>query len=139
MTHSIEYIDHDADAGLIVLASSLRELFRASAIGMLDIILDRSRIESQAARLIAARSDSTELLLVDFLSELLSLVQMDRFAVLDIEMGEMDENFTIAEVSGQCGIPEDAIKTEIKMVTYHQLDVHRSVDGRWHARLIFDL
>ena len=79
------------------------------------------------------------LLLVSFLSEVLSLVQLDGFAVCDIEIGETNEGMAVAEASGHRGIPEDTIKTEIKLVTYHQLDVHQDDDGKWHARVIFDL
>ena len=139
MSYTLETIDHDADAGLTICADSIAELFRATALGMLDIVIDRNRIESRTTRIVSATAESADLLLVDFLSELLSLVQVNNFAPFDIEIGEITETSIIAEVSGQRVIPDAALKTEIKLVTYHQLDVHRDEDGKWHARIIFDL
>ena len=139
MSIDIEAIDHDADAGFEITADSLPEIFRAAAMGMLDIILDRGKLESRTTRLVAVEGESADLLLVNFLAEILSIVQGDRFGIFDIEMGEVDENLVVAEVSGQRGIPEDAIKTEIKQVTYHQLEVERTESGVWKARVIFDL
>ena len=68
MSYEIENIEHDADAGLVVRADDLNELFRAAALGMLDIILDREEIPSLSTRLVHAQAESTELLLVNFLS-----------------------------------------------------------------------
>jgi len=59
--------------------------------------------------------------------------------MFDIEMGEVTEKLAIAEVSGQRGIPMDAVKTEIKQVTYHQLKTEKNKTGQWVARVIFDL
>ncbi len=139
MSYTIEPIEHDADAGLEILADSLPELFRAAALGMLDIILDRSKIESRTTRLVAINAESVDLLLVYFLSEILSLVQVEAFAIFDVEIGEINEKMAVAEVSGHPEIPENVLKTEIKLVTYHQLDVHKGEDAKWHGRVIFDL
>lgn len=139
MSAKLEYIDHDADAGVIVVADTLAELFRASALGMLDIVIDRKKVDSLTTRIIAVEAESTDLLLVKFLSEILAEIQVDNFAICDVEMGEIDENSAVAEISGQRNLPAGSIRTEIKLVTYHQLDVHRDADGKWHARVIFDL
>ena len=139
MTCKVEYIDHDADAGIIVQANTLRGLFRCSALAMLDIILDRKKIESKTTRIISIGASSVDLLLVKFLSAILGEAQIEGFGVFDVEIGEMNETAVVAELSGKKGIPPGAIKTEIKLVTYHQLDVHRDEDGKWHARVIFDL
>jgi len=139
MSYKIAAIDHDADAGIAVQADTLEELFRASAIGMLDIVLDRGMLECRELRLVPAHADSVDILLVNFLSEILALVQVDRFAVCEVAVSDINDNTLIAEVLGQRELPADSVKTEIKLVTYHQLDAHRDDSGKWHARVIFDL
>ncbi|HHS50108.1 MAG TPA: archease [candidate division Zixibacteria bacterium] len=139
MAFSVERIDHDADIGIAVTADSAEELFRASAMGMLEILLDRSEVESRTVRIVSASSTAMDLLLVDFLSEILDLVLFDRFAVQDVQIGELSDKFIVAEIAGQRELPEGAIIREIKGVTFHQLALERTESGEFTARVIFDI
>ncbi len=139
MAFSVERIDHDADIGIIVRAENIEELFRGAALGMLEILIDTAKIESRTIRIVSAKGKKTELLLLNFLSEILDLVLYDGFAALDVQVGEVSENFVVAEVAGQRTLPENAIIREIKGVTYHMLSVGETVEGGFEARVIFDL
>jgi len=138
MGFEIEYIDHDADAGLDISADNPVEIFRGAALGMLDLIIHRDMVESRTSRIIHAASKNKDLLLVEFLSELLYLVQVEHFAVTDVQIGNLENDTIIAEATGHKDIPQSYIKREIKDVTYHQLKFEK-LDIKWKARVIFDL
>ena len=138
MSVEVTRLEHDADEGIEVRADSLEGLFRGAALGMLDIALDRSKLESRRVRLVHAREDELDILLVSFLSELVSMVFTDHFGPSDIMIAKLEEGQVIAEVGGQRDLPREAILTEVKEVTYHRLAVEE-VDGEWRATVIFDV
>ena len=78
-------------------------------------------------------------LLVRWLSELLYLYDTQRLLCCTFHCTLLEPTHLTATVAGESLDPErHPIDTEIKAVTYHQIAVEQ-VEGRWQARVIFDL
>ena len=85
------------------------------------------------------QSEDVEALAVDFLSQVLWVVQTERFAVVAIQVAQCDETSAAAELNGEPYDPDrHELIGEIKAVTYHQLKVARE-GGGWVGRVILDL
>ena len=77
--------------------------------------------------------------MVDWLGELLYLHEVDHLLFKEFRVESVGEKGLKAVVKGepfQEGV--HVIKTEIKAVTYHQIQVKKR-DGGWKAQVIFDL
>jgi len=78
-------------------------------------------------------------LMVAWLSELLYLHEVEGLLLCDFALAEIDESRVTGVVGGEVfDEGRHSIKTEVKAVTYHQLEI-REQAGRWQARIIFDI
>ena len=140
---TFEEVDHTGDAGFVITAPSLARLFTACAERMVRLACPEGEIRRVVARPIAAPGFDLAELLVNWLSEINGLGSAHHelygaFFVDSLEQGEGD-----CRIRGRAdGEPLDAsrhaVAREIKAVTFHQAAVGES-DGRWRARVIFDL
>ncbi len=131
--------DHTADLGLDIKGTSQEDLFANAAFAVFDIITDLDRVEGRETRPIAIEVDNREDLLINLLREVLYLYNGERWLLKRIRNIRIGERNLEAEAIGE---PFDARKheiwKEIKAVTYHQAQVHRTPEG-WTARVIFDV
>ncbi|MFA4909464.1 MAG: archease [Desulfobacteria bacterium] len=134
-----EFIDHTADMGVEVYGRDLRELFQNAGEALFEIICDVSEVTESIEKRVAVDGEDLEQLMVVWLGELLYLHDVERLLFKRFEVEEVGERKLVATVYGE-ELKEGyhTIKTEIKAVTYHQIQV-RQEDGRWIARVIFDL
>jgi len=131
--------DHTADLGLSITGASEKVLFANAAFAVFDIITDLGRVEPYETRRILVEGDSLEDLFINFLREILYLYNGERWLLKEIHIIKIDEKALEAQARGE---PFDGQKheicKEIKAVTYHQAQVHKTPDG-WAARVIFDV
>src|SRR5512137_1897433 len=131
--------NHTADLGLAITGTSEEKLFANAAFAVFDIITDLGRVEPRETRLVLVEGDSLEDLLINFLREILYLYNGERWLLKEIHIIKIDEKALEAEARGE---PFDEHKheicKEIKAVTYHQAQVHKTPGG-WTARVIFDV
>jgi len=134
--------EHTADLALEVEADSLEELFEYAARGMFDLIRgDAPPPEAPGLptwRPIAFRAADRESLLVAWLSELLYVHAAEGLWLAGIRGLEVAPDELRAEV-GWTPLGSAEVDRELKGVTYHDLAVERRPDGRWHARIVFDV
>jgi len=134
-----EILDHTADIGLIIYGKDLKGLFGNAGEGFFHLITDLEKVRSRVERRIELGGQCLERLLVDWLDELLYLHEVKHLLFKEFSMETVGEQGLKAVVKGepfQEGI--HLIKTEIKAVTYHQIQV-KKMDGGWKAQVIFDL
>ncbi len=137
----VRELDHTADVGIIVTASEPAELFRRAALGMARLMRETAGPEEarpvrSVERAVELQSDSLDLLLVSWLSELLYLDEVEGFVFEDATLAELGDEGLRAAVFGR--IEPDVPHRQLKGVTYHGLRLERVVDG-WQARVIFDI
>jgi SHS2 domain-containing protein len=136
------FIEHTADLGVEIEASSFEGLLADGLLALTDALTDVEGVSVELELPVDLRAPSREDLLVEWLSELVYL--FDTKSVLlcqaDLEVvGEPGGWHLRGTVRGERYDPDrHEIKTLIKAITYHQLEVSSSARG-WSARVIFDL
>jgi len=139
MKRRFEILDHTADIGLIVYGENLRVLFENAGEAFFHIITDLRKVRRRVEKRIDIKGESMDRLMVDWLSELLYLHDVESLLFKGFKVDSVGEGGLKAIVKGepfQEGV--HVIKTEVKAVTYHQIEV-RQENGRWRAQVIFDL
>jgi SHS2 domain-containing protein len=140
----VTYLDHTADVGIDVEADSLDQLLDRAGHGMLALLrgeeedappretpagtADRVRVQVPGPGPVAV--------VAGWLRELLYLHEVRGLDYAGAVFEQLDEDGLAAEVRVHAG--GHAVR-EIKGVTYHELEVARRPDGRWLARVIFDV
>jgi SHS2 domain-containing protein len=134
-----EILDHTADIGIIVHGEDLKTLFENAGQGFFHLITDLRKVKRRIERQIKIKGESLDRLMVDWLSELLYLHDVENLLFRGFKVDSVGEDGLKAIVKGepfQEGV--HVIKTEVKAVTYHQIEV-RQKNGRWRAQVILDL
>jgi len=134
-----EFLDHTADIGLIVYGEDLKALFENAGEALFHLITDLKKVRRRTERRIAIGREGLERLMVDWLTELLYLHEVENLLFKGFKVESVGEDGLRAEVKGepfQEGV--HVIKTEVKAVTYHQIEVRRE-NGHWKAQIILDL
>jgi SHS2 domain-containing protein len=135
-----EIVDHTADLGIRAFGETLSGLFENVALGMLESIAELDSIDETREIEIDAQGDTLEDLLVAFLGEILFQHEVEEILFKRAEILKFNENNLSAVAYGEEINPQKhIIYTEIKSVTYHQLKVEKSTDGKWKTLVIFDL
>lgn len=130
---------HIADVRLQVEASTLEELFEAALSGMNKILKkslafkDRQNLLSERIKITS--SDKTSLL-VDFLSEILTLSQIKKAIFKNIKIKKLTENYLEAEVKGS---KTEGFDEDIKAVSYHEAEISQNKNGKYQTNVIFDI
>ncbi len=138
-----EYLDHTADIKFLAYGNTLEETFENSALAMFNVIIDTDKVSGEVERKVFLKSPDLESLLVDWLSELLYIFEVDEivfreFRVEKIREEEGEYSIT-AQAVGEKYYPEShPFETEIKAVTYNQLEIMKTADG-WKAQVVVDI
>jgi len=134
-----EILDHTADIGLIVHGENLKALFENAGEAFFHLITDLRKVKGRIERRVNIGGESLDRLMVDWLSELLYLHDVEHLLFKRFKIDSIGEDGLKAAVKGdlfQEGV--HVIKTEVKAVTYHQIEVRQENRG-WRAQVILDL
>ena len=134
-----EVLDHTADIGLIVYGEDLQSLFENAGQAFFHLITDLKKVRLRTEKRIEIGKESLERLMVDWLTELLYLHEVENLLFKKFRIESVGEEGLRARAKGEVfqeGI--HVIKTEVKAVTYHQIEVRKEKEG-WRAQIIFDL
>jgi SHS2 domain-containing protein len=132
-------IDHTGDTGVVVYGKSIAELFGHAAEAFFELITEPGKIRESEFREISVEADELEELLVAWLNEFLYLFDTQGLLFRGFEIVHLDGRRLEATARGEAyDEGRHPIKTLIKAVTYHQLEI-RQEKGIWKARIIFDL
>ncbi len=135
----LEALDHTADAGIIVHADNLKELFARAAWGMFSVITDVHKVKPAETIRIAVEAGDREALMVRWLSELNYRHVTEHWLLSRVDVLAVTDRRLEADVQGEKTDPaRHTIYTEIKAITFHALRIEQ-IDHRWKAAIIFDL
>lgn len=137
MIKKYKILEHKADLKIKVFGATKEELFKNAMVGMFEGARYEKEFKSQESK-VKIKIFSTDLtsLLVDFLSEILYLVETKGLVFEKINFKKFSENEIEAELIGK---KLKRMGVHIKAVTYHDLDVHQEKDGTWEAIILFDI
>ena len=150
MKTNYEFIDHTADLGILVFGDDLNELFINAANALSEILTDTSKVENIITKEINANGENFEQLMINWLHEVLYYYEVHTILLKTFDSININNptktNLNTESLltlkalgSGEIFNPKKhVILTEIKAVTYHQIEV-KVHNGKWQARIIFDL
>jgi len=131
-----EILEHLADLKIRAFGKNKKELFLNMLKGMVDSQKPEIEDKKINKRKIEIKSIDLSNLLVDFLSEILYLSQVNREAYQNFKF----KNFSDKEVYGDLfGQKVKRFGEDIKAITYYSLDIHQRRDGVWEATVLFDI
>jgi SHS2 domain-containing protein len=134
-----ETIEHTADTGIRAFGATEVEAFENAAAGMFSIIADPREVEERDRFTIYVEAEDRETLLVEWLNELLYLLDSKGLLLKRFQITELSDTRLSGTVWGEAIDPSrHQLRLEIKAVTYHQLRVIQTADG-WMAEVIFDV
>ena len=140
--HYLEEIG-TADIAFEATGRNLPELFTAAADATMNVMIDNlDAIEPRETRHIELSNDEIDMLLFDFLQELIYFKDAERLLlrVRDTQIEQRNEKYFLkAEAAGE---PLDAARhpqrADVKAVTLHDFSVEKK-NGGWKAMVILDI
>lgn len=141
MTKRYEYFEHTADIGIRAAGVTLSDAFAVVAKAMFDIISDDSFVGSNRAVTIEAESIDTEGLLVDFLSKLIVVHEVENMLFSDFEIRMEKPDMLTAICRGEKFDPQrHRSGHHVKGVSYHMMEINESDDGSGcQIQILFDV
>ena len=135
-----EYLEHTADMGMVVCGKTLSELLTHAAQGLFETIAVVETVDETISIEIHLTAEAVEELFVAWLDELIFRHETEEVFFKRAEIQRCSETEISAKVYGEpTNFNKHEVYTEIKSVTYHQLQVVQQEDGSWFAQVIFDL
>lgn len=132
-------LNHTADLAVRIRGSDLKDLFENSGRTLMHLILGRELPCEGPALEISLTAQDLDDLMVRWLSEILYLLEGEHLVVTAFEIKAVTPSRLQASVRTVPFDPEiHEILSEIKAVTYHQIEVARKA-GNWEARVIMDV
>jgi SHS2 domain-containing protein len=134
-----ELIPHTADTRVAATGDTLPELFLAALEAMNEVIREggcTGRDELTLSRTVEISSYDTTALLIDFLSEALTLSHIDNALYCDAEFVELGETALVARLRG---VPVDRFDVDVKAVSYSEAEVERDESGQYRTSVVFDI
>jgi len=135
-----EIIEHTADMGLRLYGNDLEELFGNGFQGLLEQVAEEmlDGFSGNDIKKIKLEAPDKEALLVDFLNELLYLINVEKWMPVKIKELHISNNRLIAEFNGGKFGFHDIIKTEIKAATYLNIEI-KKIGDIWVTDVFFDV
>ena len=140
-----EYLEEigTADIAFEATGRDLAELFRDAADATTNVMIDNiEAIQPRETRQIELANDKLDMLLFDFLQEVIFLKDAERLLLRmrEVEIDERDENYFLkATAEGELlDAKRHHQRVDVKAVTLHEFSVERTKGG-WTARVLLDI
>jgi SHS2 domain-containing protein len=140
--HYLEEIG-TADIAFEATGRDLPELFAAAADATMNVMIDNlEAIEPRKTRRIGLKNDAIDMLLFDFLQELIYFKDADRLLlrIREVQIDQKDDAYSLNATAA--GEPLDPMRhqqrADVKAVTLHDFRVEKSDDG-WKASVLLDI
>ena len=134
-----QLFEHTSDLGVEVRGDTLKDLFRNATLAVLDLGMEEAEAKPESIKIIEISESNPELLLKEWLSEIVYQVMLMGFICSDIRIIQIDRHQLQAELLGeQHNSRRHQIRRELKGITYHQLSIIRQERG-WTARFVIDV
>ncbi len=134
-----EFLEHTADVVVKAYGDTLAEAFVAAGEAMFALITDLSKVEPKQELVIEVESTDHEGLLVQFLSELIIIHEVNGMVFREFTVTFRGDDHLSAVGLGE---PFDATRHEsglhVKAASYHMLEIVEEKDGAW-VQVLFDV
>lgn len=138
-----EYMYHIADAKFKAYGNTIEEAFENAALAMFNVMIDTAVLRAEVERLINVTSSDIKMLLVEWLSELLYLFEVEEIIFCEFKIDRIEkekEGFSLTgRASGaQVNPGFHKFDTQIKGVTLHELEADRDDSGQFYVQVVVD-
>ena len=134
-----ETFDHTADLGLRIRAADLDTLFVEAAQALFAVIVeDLSTVRPSRSVAVRLEADDRDLLLFDWLKELLYHFDAEHMLLGRFEVKVSDKGLTGTAWGEPLDRTRHVLEHEVKAITYHGLRVEK-VGEEWEAEVIVDI
>jgi SHS2 domain-containing protein len=138
MVKDFEIIEHTADVGIRAFGETLAEAFSNAARAMFSLITSLDSIQGKIYRDIEVTAPDREILLVEWLNELIYLFDAEQLLFEKFDIIKL----TNKEITARCyGEKVDKsrhrLKTGIKSATYHMLKVE--YNNQYQVQVLLDI
>lgn len=131
-----EILPHTADLRIRAWGRTIEELFRDSLLGMSAVLQPAAAPGNETIeRRITLEAPDVDSLLIDFLSEALSLSEINREIYTSVQFPEFKPDSLTATLRG---VQVGGFDKDIKAVTYHEAVIRRTGEG-YEATVIYDI
>ena len=129
-----------ADCALEVRGVDLDDLFATAALALADTMVDPTTLPGDVHRTLRLEARELDLLLHDWLSELIFLKDSERLVFPDTIVSVQPSPATLsARLTGGHIDPARTVRrADAKAVTFHQFMLERRATG-WYARVVIDI
>ncbi len=134
-----EIIDHTADIGIVAYGADIKQVFANAALGLFNLMADLDNLKEDTKRQIELSAEDVEVLLVEWLNELIYISDVEHIIFKRFEINELSNTQLRATCFGEKIKPgQHKLKREIKAATYHMLRLNKE-DGSYKVQIIFDI
>lgn len=140
------YLDEYATADIAFIAEnrSLEEVFADAADAVMNTMIeDLSTIRASETRKSAHRGAEIDLLLFDFLQDLIFFKDSEQLLlrVREIKIGKSDNEYVLeALLAGESLDPtRHEQRVDVKAVTLYQFELKQDQAGNWRTRVVLDI
>ena len=134
--------DTTADTGLEVFGCSREDLFATAAFAFTEMSTNPKSLDVGGidGLKIECATDENDIMFREMLEVLIYQLEVhDRLPIAIHNISFKEDTIFINIIWGYWVDGQSESRTEIKAVTYHELDVHKVKDGEWYGRVIFDI
>ena len=136
---TFEVIDHTADIGITAYGADIKEVFTNAAVGLFSLMAELDDIKENVQRELKLSAEDEEILLVEWLNELIYIFDVEHIIFKRFEIDELTSNQIRARCFGEEIKPgQHKLKREIKAATYHMLRISKDNSG-YKVQVIFDI
>jgi len=135
-----EYLEHEADIGILAMGKTREQAFEEGAVAMFNVMVDVKKVEPKKKIEISVGADSLDSLFVEWLNALLAQKDIKEmfFSEFKVEIKEGDNFQLKGEALGDEFKESQNFKTEVKAATYSGLKYKR-VFNEHHLQCVLDI
>jgi len=138
---SFEYLEHTADAEFIAYGNTEGEVFENAALAMTNLMVDTKTVKQDVEKDVELMGEALDMILYDWLSELLYIFEVDRliFGRFEAEIsGEEGAYILNARAFGEGVDKHPDIFLQVKAVTLHDLRFEKR-NNIYEAQVLLDI
>jgi len=134
-----EHLEHGADIGVRGYGDDPAQAFAHAALAMSAVVTDLELIESRQTIEVECEAGDYDLLLLDWLNEIVYQMATRNMLFGRYEV-RIDDHRLAARLHGETVDPvRHQPAVEVKGATMTELAVYRASDGRWIAQCVIDV
>jgi SHS2 domain-containing protein len=129
-----------ADVAYEASSGSLKGLFEACALGLMDVMVDTRSVKARQKRTLRITSKDTDRLLYDFLSELILIKDVDSllFKSFHVSLGKESRSLVCVAAGEEIDRERHSLRNDAKAVTMHMFGIRHN-ERTWKATIVLDI